>query len=118
MSEKLIQSLKFLKIGHPCLAFNSVEFDYPQYEIITRSVIVYSHNAYYVIGGKGHVTTDSPGSPLSDIVKFYENTHPVLGLGYEWKTGKRVRKVFFKLFFISMHYTKLKFSFNTVTLAL
>ena len=98
MSEKLIQSLKFLKIGHPCLAFNSVDFDYPQYEIISRSVVIYSHNAYYVIGGKGHVTTESPGSPLSAIVKFYENTSPI-GLGYEWKTGKRVRKVFFKLFF-------------------
>ena len=42
--------------------------------------MVYSHNAYYVIGGYGHPTTEDSGSPITTVAKFASGT---------WSEGKK-----------------------------
>ena len=76
--------LIFFKIGHPDLSFNSAA-DYPYHTILSRSTIVYSHNAYYVIGGYGQETMGANGEPINTIAKYVSDT---------WSQGKKFENIF------------------------
>ena len=74
------------KIGHPDLSFNSAA-DYPYQTVLSRSTIVYSHNAYYVIGGYGQETMEANGKPIKTIAKYTSDT---------WSQGKKLENKFLK----------------------
>ena len=90
----LLKFIKFFetylfKIGHPDLSFKFTA-DYPYQRVLSRSTIVYSHNAYYVIGGYGQETMEANGKPINTIAKYASNT---------WSQGKKFENMLSKLVF-------------------